>query len=149
MNTEYEALLARIRSDQGLARICYLSNNAFAYYADLGDEKGKDQETKIQNFVPTYDKWCLYCKKKGVSKRCLGCKTIYFCDRTCQAAAWPTHSRHCGRNQFCLCATCGAPSSEVKCDKCPVSWCSEECKNKIFAPHCDYDCDNFSRLFSR
>lgn len=148
MDTEYERLLKQVQEDKGLQNACYASNNAYAYYFVFQDKEGIARETKIQNFVPTYDKWCLYCNKRGVSKRCLGCKTIYFCNRECQIAAWPIHAKHCGRNLFENCATCAAPAS-IKCNKCPVSWCSENCKNKIFQPHCDYDCDNFARLFAR
>lgn len=50
----------------------YNSNNRFAYYFDLTKdfhldttaEKYLDLDTKVYNFVPTYDKWCLYCNKK-------------------------------------------------------------------------------------
>jgi hypothetical protein len=172
MDDEYQNLIKLVedKSDE-LHRACYASNNTYAYYSDIGNEKNKKSDGKLYNFVPTYDKWCLYCYNKNAKSRCLGCKTVYFCNRDCQKAAWKIHKNHCGRNQFIVCATCGVPDTDTtftemtekfimqpmlvktsflnfKCDKCPVSWCSQECKDKIYSQHKDIDCNNFSKLFS-
>lgn len=134
----------------------YNSNNRFAYYFDLTKdfpldttaEKYLDLDTKVYNFVPTYDKWCLYCNKKNVTKRCV-CKTIYFCGKECQKNAWPYHKKHCSRDQFTLCCTCGTKTLplSIKCEKCPVKFCSLDCKNRIYENHLTFDCENFQRLF--
>jgi len=136
---------------------CYNTDNNFAYKMDLyhknptntnfkrvyGDSKGK-------NFVPTYDTWCLYCDNKSATNRCTGCKHIYFCNADCQKKAWPIHKKHCKRDLFNNCASCGKQSNKAfVCDKCPVNWCSQECKDKIFQSHEDIDCNNFQRLFPK
>ena len=38
---------------------------------------------------------CSHCTKADADKRCARCQSAWFCNRTCQAAAWPTHSLHC------------------------------------------------------
>lgn len=43
-----------------------------------------------------YLRRCLHCNKIDPSaKRCSGCKTVHFCGRECQAAAWPKHKEAC------------------------------------------------------
>lgn len=146
---ETEGLLEQARADPNLKKACYATNNIYAYYWDIGDKKGVEQELRIYNFVPTYEKWCLYCKKKGVSKHCSRCRTIYFCSDQCQRAAWPVHKKHCGRNQFSICSLCAAAPVTVTCSNCPVGWCSISCKEKIYSAHIDYDCTTFARLFPK
>lgn len=154
----YLELLARA-TEQYSAQ-CYACNNRYAYYADKydvdKDESSfllRDGELKVHNFVPTYDKWCLYCNKKGVKAHCGRCKTVYFCDRSCQEKAWYIHRRHCGRDQFVLCAHCGTHLSDqssggVKCDRCPVRFCSVQCMVLILAAHKEFDCETFATLFA-
>jgi len=129
------------------SRMCYLSNNRFAYQFDRYG-KGHDDEIKVYNFVPTYDKWCLYCDKKECNLRCSNCKTIYFCNKECQSSAWKIHKKHCNRNQFILCIQCGNPDIKIKCDKCPVMYCSDKCKSEMHQLHLDFDCVFFSKLYS-
>lgn len=127
---------------------CYMTNNRFAYKYDANGEIPYD-EMKTYNFVPTYDPWCLYCDKKGCSKKCSSCKCIYFCDDTCQKKAWPIHKKHCKRDLFILCLTCGSSNinPELNCKNCPVKYCSESCKNDLDKMHIEYDCAYFSKTF--
>lgn len=121
----------------------YLSNNRYAYHHDkfslTSDSKYKilrDNEMKTHNFVPTYDKWCLFCNT--------GCKTIYFCSKKCQLAAWSIHKNHCKRDQFMLCSFCGSETPDSKCESCPVKFCTC-CKDKIYK---EYDCNYFASAFN-
>lgn len=143
--------MEEVQKDQQIKVLCYLSNNRYAYFDDIGDAKHRTEEIKIYNFVPTYDHWCLYCSKKDAPTRCSRCKTIYFCDKTCQSKAWPIHKKHCGRNQFILCCACGQVANDVKsarkCQKCPVMFCSEKCQRDMQKAHDEFDCDHFGRLF--
>ena len=123
-------LQARQLSLELHGKFCYASDNNFAYKADLfyaqPNEVNMNRmygDSKEINFVPTYDKWCLYCDNKSATKRCKGCKTVYFCNADCH--------------------------EKLTCDVCPVSWCSEYCKNKIYEPHKDIDCKNFAKLFPK
>jgi hypothetical protein len=152
-------LQARQLSLELHGKFCYASDNNFAYKADLfyaqPNEVNMNRmygDSKEINFVPTYDKWCLYCDNKSATKRCKGCKTVYFCNADCQKKAWPIHKKHCKRNLFTICASCGEQLNQdekLTCDGCPVSWCSEYCKNKIYEPHKDIDCKNFAKLFPK
>jgi len=127
--------------------LCYISNNRFAYLKDSKKMKELELEYKAYNFVPTYDKWCLYCEYKNAEMSCPGCKTVYFCNETCKQNAWPVHKNHCGRDQFILCSTCGAKEPKLKCENCPVKFCSENCRSIIMAPHYEYDCRVFNKFF--
>ncbi|AYV81166.1 MAG: putative ankyrin repeat and MYND domain-containing protein 2 [Harvfovirus sp.] len=129
-----------------LAPLCYESNNRFAYKYDLTG-KIPESELKVLNFVPTYDKWCLFCDKKECTKRCSICKTVYFCDKECQGRAWAIHKKHCGRNLFTICISCGSNNIKIKCEKCPVWYCGDKCKRSIAAPHAEFDCDHFIKIF--
>ena len=58
------------------------------------------------------------------------------------------HKKHCGRNIFGYCASCCKPTPiDNKCTNCPVRFCSDECKDKIFGAHVDYDCEKFAKIF--
>lgn len=149
----------------------YATNNRYAYLWDRyqqtrseEDRQLAEAEMKMHNFVPTYDKWCLHCQRRGCTMKCSGCKSVYFCDRECQAKAWSIHLRHCKRDQFCLCIACGAPmppstpasdaSAAVtegprRCTECPVGYCSSKCYASIAAPHKEIDCPHFARLFGK
>lgn len=141
----------------------YVSDNNFAYKKDLYDSNPSPEnfkqmyaDSKGTNFVPTYDKWCLYCGNKSAGNRCAQCKHVYFCDAECQKKAWPIHKKHCKRNLFMNCATCGSRLKEAiisnelfSCDKCPVKWCSIECKNEIFIAHKEFDCKTFHKMFPK
>ncbi len=140
--------------------LVYATNNRFAYYTDLyketNDIKHKrlaDAEMKTTNFVPTYDKWCLYCDNKSkVEQRCSICKTVYFCNAECQRKAWQLHKNHCRRDLFTLCAACGVPTpggGPYNCRSCPVRFCSEKCEKQIGSPHREIDCPTFMRLFKQ
>ncbi len=145
---QYEYLMAHVHKDPMLHNACYNSNNRYAYFTDINDEERRKKDLKMMNFVPAYDGWCLYCDKKSVTKKCSGCKTVFFCDQECQKKAWPIHKKHCGRDQFDICCSCGIIIvNKIKCDQCPVSWCSQECKDKLYDAHKEYDCDIFSDLF--
>lgn len=139
-------------------RFCYEVDNNFAYKKDVFDaEKTKENSERMMayikcfNFVPTYDCWCIYCGKRGVSKRCTRCKHVFFCNQACQTTAWPIHKRHCGRNVFSRCATCGTVvANKVSCpDGCPVAWCSESCREQLLVAHRDFDCVHFQEMFGK
>ena len=128
-----------------LYRNCYLSNNNFAYKYDTNDNY--ENELKIYNFVPTYDKWCLRCLDRDARYKCSDCKAVYFCGRECQRKCWKVHKKHCKRNLFSLCSTCGSDNITLKCDKCPVKFCSDKCKNQIYGDHKEFDCEYFHKTF--
>lgn len=130
-----------------LYRCCYLTNNNFAYKYDSGINP--ESELKILNFVPTYDTWCLNCGNKNAQNRCSGCKSVYFCNRQCQKKCWPIHKKHCQRDLFSICSFCCKDSPGIKCDNCPVKFCDEKCKSKLYISHKEYDCDNFNRIFGK
>lgn len=132
-----------------LANCCYLTNNRFAYKNDLNNKIPYD-ELKIYNFVPTYDKWCLFCDKQEAKFRCSNCKFVFFCNTNCQKKAWKIHKKHCERNLFSLCIMCGKNDVQIKCDnKCGVGYCSENCKIKIDSEHDDFDCDYFLSMIKQ
>lgn len=134
---------------------CYQSNNNYAYFSDLKEienspliQERLELESKDTNFVPTYDKWCLYCDNKGAKKRCTRCRSVYFCDRKCQQKAWPIHKKHCGRDLFQLCISCGqsVTKSSLKCKKCPVRFCCQKHYQHIIAMHLEADCKTMQRF---
>lgn len=135
---------------------CYAVDNNFAYKKEVyeADPSRENQvrmlsDCKLYNYVPTYDKWCLTCdKREGVTKRCGGCRAVFFCNRKCQIKAWPIHQNHCGRDLFTLCISCGSTSITLECPKCPVKWCSQECKKRLQQDHEDFDCDYFATTFN-
>ena len=128
-----------------LYNYCYQTNNNFAYKFDT--QTDYETELKLYNFVPTYDKWCLGCTNKNANFKCSDCKAVYFCGKECQKKCWRIHKKHCKRNLFALCSTCGSKTTVLKCDKCPVKFCSIECKNKIYKDHLDFDCKYFHETF--
>ena len=117
-------------------------NNSFKIY----------QNSKIFNFVPTYDKWCLYCDNRNCEKKCSKCKSVYFCNEHCQKKTWKIHKKHCGRNLFSNCITCGkniVSKDYEKCFNCPVKFCCSKCKDRILKDHCDIDCKYFAETFGK
>jgi hypothetical protein len=142
-------LLELAQNDPYFQKCCYLTDNYFAYYYDA--KKDFKRNMKMTNFVPTYDKWCLECDKRYVKLRCSKCKSVYFCNEKCQKKAWDIHKKHCGRDLFSICCSCGSnidQNTAIKCiGECPVKFCSEECKQKIIEPHLDIDCKNFQKQF--
>ena len=122
-------------------------------YEKTNDPKYKtlmEKEKKALNFTPTYDNRCLTCDKKGVKLRCGKCKVIYFCNEECQKEAWTVHKKHCGRDLFCVCIYCGKSvdqDNSLKCARCYVRFCSDNCYRNIINLHIDFDCDKFRELF--
>ena len=137
-----------------LQSYCYLVDNNFAYKWDIKDSqssKGWVSYMKTTNFVPTYDTWCLYCDNRNAKSRCAKCHSVYFCDRNCQQKAWNVHKKHCGRDLFSLCITCGSGKNTdafLKCPECPVKFCSQVCKSRIFQAHTNFDCSYFKARFT-
>ena len=133
----------------------WVTDNVFAYNVEMfkktEDEKYNDRAymfVKSMNFAPSYDKWCLVCWKEGSTKRCGKCRSVHYCSSECASKAWPVHKEHCGRDLFTVCINCGSSETELKCDRCPVKFCSQECKEAIGALHVEYDCDHFSKTFT-
>lgn len=150
MDTEISALMKST-----LHQACYHTNNNYAYFYDLNQsgpsvfsKRRLEQEEKYTNFVPTYDHWCLYCNNKSAKKRCGQCKAVYFCNQKCQKLAWKIHQKHCGQNLFQYCATCGRSELKysLKCEKCPVRFCSQTCYNILIKPHLEIDCQTMQRF---
>ncbi len=137
------------------APFCYKADNYFAYLYDICENKDDPDKyllsfSKTSNFAPTYDKWCLYCMKKyGVTKKCSNCKSVFYCSRECSVKAWKIHKNHCGRDLFTICINCGNSNTSLKCPDCPVKFCSQKCKDVIYNPHKDYDCDYFAKTFNK
>lgn len=130
-----------------LVKKSYLTNNNFAYKYDTNCDYSS--ELKFYNFVTSYDPWCLGCSSKTAKYRCSDCKSVYFCGRSCQKKCWKVHKKHCKRNIFCLCMVCGSSDTHLKCDNCPVKFCSEQCKNELYKTHKEFDCDYFQRVFGK
>lgn len=131
-------------------------DNNFAYHACLQNKYKMFENCKVTNFVPTYDKWCLYCDDRGKPKKtCSRCKSVFFCDTTCQKKAWKIHKKHCGQDLFRNCACCGTIITEAhrqnswhKCEKCPVKFCSPKCRKTLYEDHKMVDCDYFAKTFN-
>lgn len=132
-----------LKDKNQLASYCYLTNNRFSYKYDR-DLKVPEDELKLLNFVPTYDKWCLFCDSKNCLLRCSKCKYVYFCNKECQQKSWKIHKKHCNRDLFSLCINCGLNNTEIKCENknCKIGYCSEKCKNILHSNHLSYDCKN-------
>lgn len=136
---------------------CYQSDNNFAYKYDrylanqtIANQQSVLADLKLTNFVLTYDTWCLYCNNKiDVTKRCAGCHAVYFCDEKCQRKAWPLHKKHCQRDLFTLCIQCGVSVKNkfLRCEACPVKFCSQQCRQLIYTAHKDYDCAYLAKTF--
>ncbi len=141
------SLLDEIRNDPWIARSCYAADNVYAYRKDCG--QSLHDVIKVYNFIPVYDKWCLYCNKKDVKLRCGGCRSVFFCSVECQRKCWPIHKHHCGRYLFNNCIKCGKPNPTLECDKCPVKYCDRICKEHIEKAHKEFDCKYLSETFTR
>lgn len=157
-NKFYEAF--RERNYGALIKVNYLTSNYYAYcWEDHKQnqhcEKRKQrlkEELKSYNFVPTYDEWCLCCARSGAKYRCSACKSVYFCNQVCQKLAWNIHKNHCKRDTFIACCLCGTSvsgkNSVIKCEDCPVYFCSTKCYDEIHKMHKDSgDCRNFGQTF--
>ena len=128
----------------------YNCDNYYAYDFDT-ESKRMNLMIKITNFFPNRNKWCLFCNEHDVVKMCSGCKTVRFCNRDCQLKAWKVHKKHCSRDLFKICSSCGKDIDEkesIKCDDCPIKYCSEDCKSKIIESHKESgDCKYFTGIF--
>ena len=62
-------------------------------------ESAYNQETDDEDEgKPKAEKWtCDYCNKTSIKKlpMCMRCKTVSYCNRDCQVAAWKTHKTTC------------------------------------------------------
>ena len=43
------------------------------------------------------DRTCFQCGNLGATSRCARCRSVFFCNRQCQIAAWPKHKRTCAK----------------------------------------------------
>jgi len=146
LDKEYEELKILIDKNKSyLNKVCYKTNNRFAYLKDLNGIE-PESEMKLYNFTPTYDKWCLYCDNKNCKFNCSSCKLIYYCNKDCQKKSWFIHKNHCKRDLFCVCILCGKDNPKITCDKCPVKYCDNICKDKIEISHQEYDCATYQQF---
>ena len=139
------------------APVCYEVDNNFAYKVDVynanptpANKQRAVADCKMFNFIPTYDRWCLWCDKRiDVTKRCSKCHSVFFCNIECQRKAWPIHKHHCGRNLFVRCAKCGKKlgGEAIECGQCPVVWCSHDCRAEMIQMHLEVDCEHLQKLF--
>ena len=171
---EYQSLRQKVIDECGPN--CYQSDNYYAYEYDKHllnitssvqhdsiediyktSTKSLYKFSKYTNFVPCYDKWCLNCGS-NCSRRCSGCKSVFFCSKKCQKVSWHIHQKHCSRDLFKLCIQCGQDLKSIPnsimpdlpaCDSCPVKFCSNTCKDKIYKQHVEYDCSYFTKVFGK
>jgi hypothetical protein len=143
-----------------------MTNNVLAYlieccksqFPDASMELRVHKEIKNTNFIPNLQRNCLYCGKPDAKKRCGECRSVFYCSNECAQNAWIFHKKSCKRDLFTVCVTCGAPdfgllkaimekqstdtcqSTFLRCDHCPVKYCSQDCKNKLEDAH-KKDCE--------
>lgn len=129
---------------ESLVDHCIASDNYVAYKYENKEDYFSDM--KIGNFTPNYDNWCLFCGNKYAKKRCSKCKSVWFCNETCQKQAWSVHKKHCGRDLFCICAFCGSKKPDDSCDSCRTKFCTQ-CKPKIYSAHKEIDCAFYTNNF--
>src|SRR5579863_4867560 len=111
-------------------------------------QKSLMEDCKCSNFVTSYDKCCLVCRKRDASKRCSKCKSVYYCSNECAIRAWPIHKKHCGRDIFNNCVACGNTNVPFsKCPNCPVKYCSQKCYNDLHVGHEEIDCEALAKIF--
>ena len=77
---------------------------------------------------------------------CIECKSVYFCNNKCRKYSWNIHKNHCGRDLFTICIV--SDDTKLKCDKCPVKFCSHDHRNSIINTHINHDCEYFSKTFN-
>ena len=70
------------------------------YHARLYRPQNLAMET-MQNVTAALNalgvKTCLACGKAGAKSLCTGCRSVSFCGKACQRAAWPGHKKECRR----------------------------------------------------
>ena len=88
--------------------VCFTTNSmstefSRAFKWEIGCRINLHKATK-EAYVPLTDrtndvkrmKQCAVCgSREGKVKRCAGCRSVYYCGRSCQKAAWPTHKNFC------------------------------------------------------
>ena len=92
---------------------------------------------------------CAFCKKlsDNLNSNCSRCGRVQYCNRDCQAKAWPEHKKVCMEsvsiksNEFSQikCAYCKKASFTLKkCTKCEaVQYCSQDCLQNHLPEHKD------------
>ena len=54
----------------------------------------------FQGLASHMDQECAFChSKSGTLKRCLGCKNVLYCGKTCQKEHWKKHKTECRGNR--------------------------------------------------
>ncbi|GFR41967.1 hypothetical protein Agub_g2767 [Astrephomene gubernaculifera] len=72
-------------------------------------------QAKYNNIRPGAERRCGSCGKTGAKKGCSGCSAgVYYCDRACQVAHWPSHKAQCKRPASASSTTPAAGSSADK-----------------------------------
>ncbi len=117
----------------------YQTDNSFAYKIDAK----LNVDLKIIDFVPSINNVCLRCDQTTTNILCK-CKSVYFCSEECKSIASILHDKHCNRDLFTICASCGKVDPEAKCDKCFMKFCDESCKE--CCTHTLADCNHFASM---
>jgi hypothetical protein len=96
--SRWDALANEISSDEDEPR----KNTSQPPMAEMvdADEDEAENERPMEPLQPSAvvrlrTGTCSHCERAGAQKRCSRCQFAWFCNGTCQAAAWPTHSLAC------------------------------------------------------
>jgi len=63
---------------------------------DCADDDGASVDSASSSSAPPTAS-CGQCDEPDARERCAGCRSVVYCDRECQRAAWPGHKELCKR----------------------------------------------------
>ena len=131
-------------------------DNNFAYHSCLQNKYKMFENCKVTNFVPTYDKWCLYCDDRGKPKRRVLDVNQYssviqpvkrkpgkFIKNTVEGTYFGTVPVVVILLPKLIVKIVGTSVKNV-----PVKFCSPKCRERLYADHKMIDCDYFAKTFN-